>query len=348
MKTAPKPKEPPRAEPRRAEWPEAEILAEPVREKDLKAPLLLVRRRSHLLLGPREEDLIRLPGRPVISLFTGAGGFDLGIEQAGFCCLVQHERDQAACETLLMNRPNCFREAALIQGDIYHTPTEMLLDAANLRVGEAALVIGGPPCQGFSTSTPRRKERMKTGDARNDLVFEYLRVVKEAMPQFFIMENVPGFTDFNKGAYLAEFLRAAHGAYYELVYGLVDAVEYGVPQNRCRFICMGTRRDLYACEGLLCSLPTPETFSDRDLESISTIATLFPDADAELLTHPPGIRYFPDRPVLVPPRPIFNGNHKEDGSRDSGRSQVFLDFYRRLMREEPDRLVDHEKASAAK
>jgi DNA (cytosine-5)-methyltransferase 1 len=326
------------AEPRPV-WPEATVVAEPVRHKGrdgTTAPRVLVRRNRHLILGPREQDLITLPGRPVISLFTGAGGFDLGVEQAGFCCLVQHEWDHAACETLLMNRPGYFRHAALIQGDIRQTPTGMLLREANLRVGEACLVIGGPPCQGFSTANPNRKKAMAEGDARNDLVFEFLRVVREAKPEFFIMENVPGLVDFNKGEYFEWFLREAFGSFYELVYGLVDAVEYGVPQYRCRFICMGTRRDLYECEGVLGSLPEPVCFSDRDLARLDTLGTLFPDADADMLRHPPGIRYFPDRPVLRPPRPTSN---RGDGAEVRGRSKAFVEFYRKLLLEEPDRIV---------
>lgn len=335
-KKKPKPKPAPKV---RETWPESTVIAEPVGPKKLDAPRVLVRRNAHMLLGPRNQDLITLPGQPVISLFTGAGGFDLGVEQAGMCCVVQHEWDQAACETLIMNRPNFFRDAALIQGDIRKTPTEMLLQEANLRVGEACLVIGGPPCQGFSTSGKRR-----IGDERNDLVFEYLRVVRDAKPSFFIMENVPGFTDFNKGEYFKAFLKQAYDCYYELVYGLVDAVEYGVPQNRCRFICMGTRRDLWACEGIIASLPAPETFGAGDLCRIKAAPdmalTLFPDEEVRWLTHPPGIRYFPDRPILVPPRPIAN----RCDDTEAGRSRTFINFYSRLAREEPDRLVQPLKA----
>ena len=65
----------------------------------------------------------------------------IGLEQAGFCCVVQHEIDAMCCETLIANRPNFFRHAALIQGDIYKTPTSMLLEEAGLRVGEVALTL---------------------------------------------------------------------------------------------------------------------------------------------------------------------------------------------------------------
>jgi DNA (cytosine-5)-methyltransferase 1 len=319
----------------RKSWPEAEVIADPLPRKKLKEPTILVRRRTHLLLGPREQEIVSLPGGPVISLFTGAGGFDLGIEQAGFCPVVQHEIDPACCETLIMNRPNCFRHAALIQGDIYATPTSLLLSAGNLRVGEAHLLIGGPPCQGFSTSNTNRKRAEADraaggkGDDRNDMVFQFLRVVREAQPKFFVMENVQGFISFNKGEYLKAVLETSYAAYYELVYGLVDACEYGVPQYRCRFFLMGTRRDLCDCDGILASLPAPETFSQKDLAVITgSDGTLFGDVRHSMM-RVPGIRYFPDRPILVPPQPINDG----------GRSKTFLNFYDRLEREEPDRLV---------
>lgn len=290
-------------------WDEAEVIGEPVKAPRDGAflPRVLVKRRLADLHGPRGEFIQCVHGAgTAISLFTGAGGFDLGLEQAGFVSVVQHEWDVACCETLIVNRPHAFRHAALIQGDICYTPTSMILGEAGLRVGEADIVCGGPPCQGFSTANSNRPRAEREGDHRNDLVFQFLRVVGEARPKFFIFENVPGFLSFNKGAYFQTFLRAAFDRYYELVYGLINAVEYGVPQNRCRFICMGTRRDLFEIEGTLGGLPAPQTLSKRDLKRIEiwTPSPLFKSESLELLLHPPGIRYFPDRPVLVPPRPI--------------------------------------------
>lgn len=314
-------------------WHEAEIVAEAIKTKDLTEPRTLVRRRCGNVSGSRGEEILYLPGPAVISLFTGAGGFDLGIEQAGFCTVVQHEWGKEPCETLMANRPRCFRHAALIQGDIRTTPTSMLLEHGNLRVGEAHLLIGGPPCQGFSTSNSNRG---KTNDQRNDLVFEYLRVVRESQPRFFCFENVPGFMELNKGAYFEAFLEAGYGAYYELVYGLIDCSEYGVPQRRVRFICQGTRRDIADIDGTIATLPKPHCFGKKDLRLIQTVesAPLF-TAEYDKLTHAPGIRYFPDRPVLRPPRPT-NWTNDDGGSR---RSREFIEFYDRLEHEEPDRIV---------
>ena len=309
-------------------WAEAEVVAMPVR--DPGEPVVLVRRRPTGLMGPGGEDLVVCQGYPTISLFTGCGGMDLGLEQAGFTTLVQHEWDAGACETLMANRPRAFRYAALIQGDIFRTPTSLLLGEANLRVGEPYLLCGGPPCQGFSTANSKAWAEGRL-DPRNDLVFEFLRVVREAQPRFFVFENVPGFLAFNKGAYFRAFLEMAYGCYYELVYGLIDAVNYGVPQRRTRFICSGTRRDLAEIDGHLAALPKPTHFEEERLGLLRAVdgSPLFSE-EREWLTHAPGIRYFADREVLRPPMP----------NREGRQTKVSVEFYRRLRREEPDRLVE--------
>lgn len=321
-------------------WLEAEIIAEPIPTKQVTEPRVLVKRRHPLIMGSREEELVYLPGPAAISLFTGAGGFDLGIEQGGFCVLAQHEIVKEACDTLIANRPRCFRHAALIQGDIRNTPTSMILAEAGLRVGEAHIVFGGPPCQGFTYSNTNRG---KGHDERNDLVFEFLRVVREAQPEFFCFENVPGFMELNKGKYFEAFLERAYDNYFELVYGLVEASEYLVPQYRCRFICMGTRRDVFDIDGKLASLPKPICFSNRDLSMIKIFESgpLFRD-ELDLLTHAPGVRYFPNRPVLRPPMPCRNRNMD-----NGGRTKTFVEFYRKLRRDEPDRIIEEPQEKMA-
>lgn len=310
------------------EWPEARVIERPV--SDRLDPAVLVRRTAGQISGVRGEELVVLEGLPAISLFTGCGGMDIGLEEAGFVCLCQREWNRDACQTLILNRPKYFRHAALIQGDIYQTPTTMLLREAGLYVGECHIITGGPPCQGFSTSNSAAWVR--GWDARNDLVFQFLRVLREAQPRFFLMENVPGFTRFNKGAYLKAFLEAAFEGGYELVYALANAVEYGVPQARCRFLCMGTRRDLVEIDGLLGSLPAPVTFGADDLERLRLLEGvdgLEAEAERARIRRAPGIRYFPGRPVLVPPNPAGEGE----------RSATFRRFYDRIEKDEPDRIV---------
>jgi DNA-cytosine methyltransferase len=316
-------------------WPEAEIVAQP--EEGRSDPAVLVRRRSSGLVGPNGEEMVLLDGPPCISLFTGCGGMDIGTEWAGFSTVLQHEWEYNCCLTLLGNRPNYFRSAALIQGDIRKTPTEMILDVAGLEVGEAHLLTGGPPCQGFSTCNSNRGKKK---DARNDLVFEFIRVIREAKPKYFCMENVPGILSFNKGEYFKAFLAAAFESFYELVYGLIDCSEYQVPQRRVRFICMGTRKDL-ARKGVIASLPEPQCFGGADLQRLKVLDKIAtPEAlwESRILTHAPGIRYFPDRPVLVPPSP--------HGTNES-RSKRFLDFYDAIEKNEPDRIVRRPQLAAA-
>jgi DNA-cytosine methyltransferase len=316
-------------------WDEAHIVNMPVPEKKLDKPIVLVERnRNRSIISPHGDEFVSLPGHPVISLFTGAGGMDIGIEEAGFCCVLQHEWSQFPCCTLVANRPRFFRHAALIQGDIRQTPTEMILEHAGLRVGQAEIVCGGPPCQGFTTANTNAVHGKY--DSRNDLVFEFLRVVREAAPAYFIFENVPGFQQFNKGDYAEKFLHAAYHAFYEMVYGLIDACDYGVPQRRVRFICMGTRRDIALIEGKIATLPAGSCFGHEDLSLLQSIdgAPLF-TREQKRIMRPPGIRYFPDRPVLLAPAPN-NGDC---------RSKTYMDFYDKLEREEPDRLVVAQEAS---
>lgn len=330
-------------------WTDCELLEQPrkepgTRKKDNGAaapfePRLLVRRRTASLVGTRGEELICLPGPAAISLFTGCGGMDIGLEHAGMCTVVQHEWSADACKTLICNRPNYFAHSALIQGDLRLTPTEMILEAAQLRVGEAHVLTGGPPCQGFSYSNSNRG---KSHDERNDLVYEFLRVIREAKPHYFIMENVPGFVELNKGEYFKKFLRTAYDSFYELVYGLLDAVEYSVPQYRCRFFCMGTRRDVALIDGLIAGMPSAVTFDERDLEVIKSleVGPLF-EPELQRMHERPGVRYFPDRPVLTPPPPIVAKPGVKRDSDDGGKrvNPSYLEFYRKLEREEPDRIV---------
>jgi DNA (cytosine-5)-methyltransferase 1 len=174
-------------------------------------------------------------GPPVISLFTGGGGLDLGLEAAGFSTRVCVELAPAACETLRRNRPDW----PLLQGDLREISTSEILRAAGLEAGEAALVIGGPPCQGFSSAGKR-----DPNDPRNRLFWEFVRVVEEAQPWGFLMENVRGLltmkTD-DGGSVLAVILAAFRAIGYSVEVKLIDAASYGVPQRRLRAFFVGLR-----------------------------------------------------------------------------------------------------------
>lgn len=309
-------------------WPEAEVLSEPI--KSASDPIVLVRRKGPTIIGFGKTNLSGFSineTMTVISLFSGCGGADIGLEKAGFKTVVQHEWAECACKTLLHNRPNWFRNAALIQGDIRKTTTGFILKEAMLGVGEATLLVGGPPCQGFSYANGNRG---KGHDERNDLMFEFLRVVNEAKPRFFMFENVRGFIQLNQAAYVKQFLSRAHGCYYELVYGLVNCVEYGVPQDRCRFICMGTRRDMVERNGAIAALPPPTNFGKPDLKRLRKAKP--GSTEHNRLTRSPGVRYFPDREFICNPDPSASRSIE-------GRSENFHRFFDELEKSQPDRIV---------
>ena len=163
----------------------------------------------------------------VISPFSGAGGLDIGFERAGFKIAVCVEVDHACCETLYTNKP----ELAIINKSIVDVTGQEVLDAAGLKVGEAALVIGGPPCQSFSLAGLRRG----LDDERGRLLFEYVRIVRETLPKAFVLENVKGLTA-KKFQGLFDLLKTwlRDNGYGELAYAVLNTKDYGIPQNRER------------------------------------------------------------------------------------------------------------------
>jgi DNA (cytosine-5)-methyltransferase 1 len=177
----------------------------------------------------------------VISLFSGAGGMDIGFEAAGFDIAVAVEFDPSCCETLKKNRPN----TPVIEGDISKLETEYILKIAGLSVLEAGLVIGGPPCQSFSLAG----KRLGMEEPRGKLVLEFIRIVRESLPLAFVMENVKGMANWHKG----EALQAIENALkepifykgknyeYKIQHKILNAVNYGVPQQRERIFLIGNR-----------------------------------------------------------------------------------------------------------
>ena len=121
------------------------------------------------------------PQNKIISLFSGAGGMDIGFKQQGFETAVFVERDSSCCDTL---RKNC-ASIPVIENDICAVSTKEILKTAKLSVCEPALVIGGPPCQSFSLAG----ERKGLDDPRGRLLWEFARIVKESLPVAFVLEN---------------------------------------------------------------------------------------------------------------------------------------------------------------
>ena len=182
------------------------------------------------------------PRLKVISLFTGAGGLDIGFEKAGFEISVCVESDPACCDTLATNMEG----VPIICKDIRQVTSEEILEAAGLKPLEATLVIGGPPCQPFSLAG----NRQGIYDARGSLFYEFVRVVRDALPIGFVMENVPGLLNWNKGEavniILKEFRKNIefYGSRYQYKVEppqKLNAVDFGVPQLRDRVFFVGNR-----------------------------------------------------------------------------------------------------------
>lgn len=199
-------------------------------------------------------------GNAAISLFTGCGGAALGLRKAGFEIRVMVEWDKSACETLRINWtkkgleenhpgyedsgkfPDWYqeREPVILQGDITKLSTEEILKAGGLRVGEAALLEGGFPCQGFSLANNSRSMK----DPRNRLYEECVRVIRGALPKAFMLENVRGLISMEKGKILRMICNDLANSGYTISWQLLDAADYGVPQHRHRIFIVGERNDV--------------------------------------------------------------------------------------------------------
>jgi DNA (cytosine-5)-methyltransferase 1 len=179
----------------------------------------------------------------VISLFTGAGGLDLGFEAAGFRTAVALEIDGRCCATLRHNR-----DWPLIEDDINSVPTSSLLEAGGLVAGASDVLIGGPPCQPFSKSGFwATGDAKRLADPRATTLEGYLRVLAESRPRAFLLENVEGlgFRGKDEGLRLINdrlaAINEAHGTNYRATIRTLNAADYGVPQLRKRIFVVGSR-----------------------------------------------------------------------------------------------------------
>lgn len=168
---------------------------------------------------------------------------DYGFEAAGFETRVTLEFDADAAATLRLNRP-----WPVIEADICNTPTTEILSAAKLKVGDAALLIGGPPCQPFSKAGYWASgDSKRLEDPRARTLDEYMRVVREALPEVFVLENVHGisYTGKEEGMLLLqdrlEEINADAGVSYSANWQVLNAADYGVPQLRSRFFMVAHR-----------------------------------------------------------------------------------------------------------
>lgn len=203
----------------------------------------------------------------VISLFSGAGGLDLGIERAGFKTVAAVEWDEDAADSMEKNAPNYFPELReVLRANLYPlaaggdngVTTKDILKAGGLNTrNRPELLIGGPPCVAFSKSGFWLDWKRDGIDPAASLLQAYTRVLAEAKPRFFILENVYALTFNNKASKPAftRLLAEIDAAGYQCRWRVLNAADYGVPQARPRLFIVGSRK-----RDRLPDLPEPTHF----------------------------------------------------------------------------------------
>jgi len=217
---------------------------------------------------------IRKPAEPskphgFIDLFCGAGGITSGLSASGLAPIAAVEFVPIACDTHHRNFPSC----KLHRGEIEKFKPTTVLSERELK--KVSVVVGGPPCQGFSVAGFRNP-----ADARNQLFQEFVRVVREVQPPYFVMENVPGIVTLAQGAFFRAILDAFEKIGYQTSVSILEAAAFGVPQIRARAIFVGNRigwknpfplelltpSNYKPIESALGGLPAWETDPDRNHE----------------------------------------------------------------------------------
>ena len=163
----------------------------------------------------------------LISLFSGAGGLDLGFQKAGFKVVAANEFDKTIWETYEKNH-----DTKLIKGDICEISSDMFPDCDG--------IIGGPPCQSWSEAGALKG----IDDPRGQLFYQYIRILEDKKPKFFLAENVKGMMAKRHNSAVKNIISQFEEAGYDVFIHLLNASDYGVPQDRKRVFYVGFRKDL--------------------------------------------------------------------------------------------------------
>jgi DNA (cytosine-5)-methyltransferase 1 len=194
----------------------------------------------------------------VLDLFSGCGGMSLGFEQAGFNIILGIDNWGEALSTFKKNHKN----SNILEADL------STLNPSDVKVGNVDVIIGGPPCQGFSISGKRNPN-----DPRNKLYQSFVSFVDHFKPKAFVMENVPNLIAMNQGRVKEQIIKEFRNLGYTVVYKVLMASDYGVPQNRKRVVFIGL------LDGQEFTFPKGE-FVDKKITSSEAISDL---PDNELL-----------------------------------------------------------------
>ena len=214
----------------------------------------------------------------VVDLFSGAGGLELGFEEVGFDIKFSTDFDEYCEKVHKMNRP----KIPFLRMDIRKLDEKILSKYIS---GEVDVLVGGPPCQGFSTigkrisSDPTKRYQ---ADSRNTLFKEYIRVLKYLKPKFFLMENVEGLVTRDHGAIFEEIKQTFKSTGYDFNYVILNAADYGVPQIRNRIFFYGNRVDIKMT-------PPKQTNSEKGKNTWCTVGDAIGDlaniADDKSINH---------------------------------------------------------------
>lgn len=168
-----------------------------------------------------------------VDLFAGAGGLSCGLQQAGITPVLANEWIPQFASTYKLNHPN----TEVIVGDVRELIETNLKHKLGVSEGDIDLVVGGPPCQGFSINAPIRS----LDDERNHLFKDFLRVVSSLKPKAVLIENVPGIVSLGCGTVVQQIYKELEGLGYTIKHKILFAGHYGVPQMRFRTVFIGIR-----------------------------------------------------------------------------------------------------------
>jgi len=197
----------------------------------------------------------------IVSLFSGAGGLDLGLIQAGHQILWANDIDADSCATYKKNIGS-----HIICADISNIGIE--------NIPHSEVIVGGFPCQGFSMANMLRDVE----DERNKLYMQFLKIVNNKKPLYFLAENVRGILSLDNGNVIKKIVNDFSSAGYRVRYKTFNTADFGVPQTRIRIIIAGTREDLSVKKDF--QFPEP-THAKKDWVSVSEVLKGIPEPDSE-------------------------------------------------------------------
>lgn len=269
-----------------------------------------------------------------IDLFCGAGGMSLGLKMAGYNINLGLDFVKDCEDTHNLNFP----DVPFICGDITHVKGSDILKKIGMKKGDLTLVSGGPPCQGFSTVNGKSRF---LENPKNKLFVQFVRMIDELSPTWFIMENVTGLLSMNSGAVKNAIFEAFEDIGYNVEAKVLNAAEYGVPQNRKRAIFIGNNA------GYKIEFPEPshgdinsqlDIFNNKNLKPFVTVGEALDGIsnDSDLPNH-----ILPVHAEIVLKRMSFvpEGGDQRHIPAEFKPPQKFLNTYGRLDNKKPSNTI---------